>query len=99
MTVTSPPAPAGVVPTGRRRPAGRRATRVNAGQSRYGYLFVSGYTLLLLAFGLLPTLYAVYLAFTRNGAFVGVDNFVGSSTTTGSCRPWPTSRCTCSSGS
>jgi len=76
MTVTAPPAPAGVVPTGRRRPGGRRATRVNAGQSRYGYLFVSGYTLLLIAFGLLPTLYAVYLAFTRNGAFVGVDNFV-----------------------
>ena len=49
---------------------------MNAGQSRYGYLFVSGYTLLLLAFGLLPTLYAIYLAFTRNGAFVGVDNFV-----------------------
>ena len=49
---------------------------MNAGQSRYGYIFVSGYTLLLLAFGLLPTLYAIYLAFTRNGAFVGVDNFV-----------------------
>ena len=48
---------------------------MNAGQSRYGYVFVSGYTLLLLAFGILPTLYAVYLAFTRNGAFVGVDNF------------------------
>lgn len=76
MTVISPPAPAGVVPTGRRRSAGRRATRVNAGQSRYGYLFVSGYTLLLIAFGLLPTLYAVYLAFTRDGLFVGVDNFV-----------------------
>ncbi|MET0784365.1 MULTISPECIES: carbohydrate ABC transporter permease [Microbacteriaceae] len=76
MTVTAPPAPAGVVPTGRRRPAGRRAGRMNAGQSRYGYVFVSGYTLLLLAFGLLPTLYAIYLAFTRNGAFVGFDNFV-----------------------
>src|SRR4051812_27861987 len=48
---------------------------MNAGQSRYGYVFVSGYTLLLLAFGLLPTLYAIYLAFTRNGAFVGLDNF------------------------
>ncbi|GAA1824141.1 carbohydrate ABC transporter permease [Agromyces salentinus] len=48
---------------------------MNAGQLRYGYVFVSGYTLLLLAFGLLPTLYALYLSFTRNGAFVGVDNF------------------------
>jgi multiple sugar transport system permease protein len=76
MTVTAPPAPVDVVPTGRRRPGRRRASRVNAGQSRYGYIFVSGYTLLLLAFGLLPTLYAIYLAFTRNGAFVGVDNFV-----------------------
>ncbi|SFR70734.1 multiple sugar transport system permease protein [Agromyces sp. CF514] len=49
---------------------------MNAGQSRYGYVFVSGYTLLLLAFGLLPTLYALYLSFTRNGVFVGFDNFV-----------------------
>jgi multiple sugar transport system permease protein len=48
---------------------------MNTGQSGYGYVFVSGYTLLLLTFGLLPTLYAVYLGFTRNGAFVGVDNF------------------------
>ena len=76
MTVTAPPAPVDAVPTGRRRPERRRASRMNAGQSRYGYIFVSGYTLLLVAFGLLPTLYAIYLAFTRNGAFVGVDNFV-----------------------
>lgn len=38
--------------------------------------FVSLYTLFLLAFGLLPTLYAVYLAFTKKGAFVGLDNFL-----------------------
>lgn len=76
MTVTAPPVPVDAVPSGRRRPAARRASRVNAGQSRYGYVFVSGYTLLLLAFGLIPTLYALYLSFTRNGAFVGVDNFV-----------------------
>lgn len=62
--------------TGRRRLAGRRATSLEAGQARYGYVFVSGYTLFLLAFGLLPALYAVFLAFTRNGAFVGIDNFV-----------------------
>jgi multiple sugar transport system permease protein len=72
----TPPAPVGIAPSsGRRRPAARRSSRGDAGQARYGYLFVSGYTLLLIAFGLLPTLYAVYLAFTRNGAFVGVDNF------------------------
>jgi len=41
-----------------------------------GYAFSSGYGILLLAFGVLPTLYAIFLAFTKNGAFVGVDNFV-----------------------
>jgi multiple sugar transport system permease protein len=41
-----------------------------------GYAFSSGYTVLLVLFGVLPTLYAFYLAFTENGAFVGVDNFV-----------------------
>lgn len=41
-----------------------------------GSAFSSGYGLLLLAFGVLPTLYAVFLAFTKDGAFVGVDNFV-----------------------
>jgi len=41
-----------------------------------GYAFSSGYTLLLVAFGVLPTLYAIFLAFTKNGAFVGLDNFV-----------------------
>ncbi|WP_243075819.1 carbohydrate ABC transporter permease [Microbacterium sp. SS28] len=37
---------------------------------------MSGYTVLLLTFGLFPALYAVFLAFTKNGAFAGVDNFV-----------------------
>jgi len=41
-----------------------------------GYAFSSGYGILLLAFGVLPTLYAIFLAFTKNGAFVGFDNFV-----------------------
>ncbi len=76
MTLTAPPAPADAAPTVRRRPGARRSSRVNEGQARFGYFFVSGYTLLLLAFGLIPTLYAIYLAFTRNGAFVGFDNFV-----------------------
>lgn len=40
-----------------------------------GMVFSSGYTLLLVFFGLVPTLYALYLAFTRDGAFVGVENF------------------------
>ena len=40
-----------------------------------GYAFSSGYGILLLAFGVLPTLYAIFLAFTKQGAFVGFDNF------------------------
>ncbi|KJL36222.1 sn-glycerol-3-phosphate transport system permease protein UgpA [Microbacterium ginsengisoli] len=40
-----------------------------------GYAFSSGYSVLLLLFGVIPALYAVYLAFTKNGAFVGVANF------------------------
>ena len=32
--------------------------------------------MLLLAFGLFPALYAIFLAFTKNGAFAGIDNFV-----------------------
>jgi multiple sugar transport system permease protein len=44
-------------------------------QSTFAYLMVSGYVLLLLAFGVLPTFYSAYLAFTRNGAFVAFANF------------------------
>ena len=40
-----------------------------------GYAFSSGYGILLLVFGVLPTLYAIYLAFTKQGAFVGFANF------------------------
>ena len=54
----------------------RRAGTVERAQGRIGIAFVSLYTLFLLAFGLLPTLYAVFLAFTKKGAFVGTDNFL-----------------------
>jgi multiple sugar transport system permease protein len=40
-----------------------------------GYAFSSGYAVLLVLFGVVPTLYAIYLAFTKNGKFVGVANF------------------------
>ncbi|MET8767256.1 sugar ABC transporter permease [Streptomyces sp. NPDC004658] len=41
-----------------------------------GHLFVAGYTLLLLAFGVFPTCYAFYLAFTNDrGQFTGVNQF------------------------
>ncbi|MEV4777202.1 MULTISPECIES: carbohydrate ABC transporter permease [Microbacterium] len=38
-------------------------------------MFVSGYTILLVAFGILPTLYTIFLAFTADGAFAGFANF------------------------
>ncbi len=55
------------------RPA--RAETVERAQARVGLAFVSGYTLFLIVFGVLPTLYAIYLAFTKRGAFVGFSNF------------------------
>ena len=41
-----------------------------------GYAFSSAYAVLLLLFGVVPTLYALFLAFTKGGEFVGLDNFV-----------------------
>ena len=39
--------------------------------------FVAGYVLLLIAFGVLPTCYAIYFAFTdAGGAFTGFSNFI-----------------------
>jgi multiple sugar transport system permease protein len=39
-------------------------------------VFSSGYVLLLLVFGVLPMVYALYLSFTKSGRFVGLDNYV-----------------------
>ncbi|RFA15718.1 ABC transporter permease [Subtercola boreus] len=67
-------APAVDSPQGRQQAAqGRR--RPDRSQTVMGYAFSSGYGILLLAFGVLPTLYAIFLAFTKNGSFVGLDNF------------------------
>ncbi len=53
----------------------RRRSRRRAGTA--GYFFVSGYTILLLVFGIVPTVYAVYLAFTNDrGQFTGVGQFI-----------------------
>ena len=51
--------------------AHRRANRV-------GYLFLTPYVILLAAFGLIPVIYSLYLAFTDidTGAFVGLDNIL-----------------------
>ncbi|GAA1189220.1 multiple sugar transport system permease protein [Kitasatospora gansuensis] len=66
MSVTSSPAGPG------RRPRG-------AGQGWAGPAFVAGYTILLVAFGVLPIGYAVYFAFTdAGGTFTGFANFVGT---------------------
>jgi len=65
-------------PTRGRQPAGAspRRSKPTSSQARVGVAFSSGYTLFLLVFGVLPTLYAIYLAFTKANAFAGVDNFV-----------------------
>lgn len=67
-----------VGPTRDRQPAGarpRRAGPSTRSQAHIGLIFSSGYTLLLIFFGILPAIYAVFLAFTKAGSFVGFDNF------------------------
>jgi multiple sugar transport system permease protein len=45
-------------------------------RGRAGYAFVAGYVVLLAAFGILPTGYAIYFAFTNSaGSFAGFSNF------------------------
>ena len=48
----------------------------SSAQGRIGLAFVSLYTLFLIVFGVLPSLYAIYLAFTKQGAFVSFANFI-----------------------
>jgi len=55
----------------------RRRPRTGAGAQAFAaYVFCSGYVLLLLVFGVLPMVYALYLSFTKSGQFVGLDNYV-----------------------
>ncbi|WP_410618639.1 carbohydrate ABC transporter permease [Amycolatopsis sp. cmx-8-4] len=52
----------------------RRRTRW---PGRAGHLFVAAYVVLLVAFGVVPTVYAIYFAFTDAGdRFAGLSNFV-----------------------
>jgi multiple sugar transport system permease protein len=44
-------------------------------QAFAGYVLSSGYVVLLLAFGILPMAYALYLSFTKRGQLVGLDNY------------------------
>lgn len=65
--------PAG--PSTRDRRAGRPRS-LTGHWNRISYAFVSGYVLLALAFGVLPTIYALRMSFTSSeGTFSGVDNF------------------------
>ncbi|AWE54334.1 carbohydrate ABC transporter permease [Streptomyces nigra] len=58
-----------------RRGVGSPARRAVA-RSPIGYLFVTPYALLTIAFGIVPSLYAVQLAFTdADGGFAGLENF------------------------
>jgi multiple sugar transport system permease protein len=62
-----------VVTVGQSKP-GRRVAR-RSGLAGYG--FVSLYAILLTAFGVLPTFYAIYLALTNaDGQFVGLGQFI-----------------------
>ena len=66
-----------------RPPAPRRRGR----RRRAGYGFVAGYFALLLLFGVVPTVYAVWLAITNsNGQLVGIGNFTQ---VLGDYRFWP----------
>jgi multiple sugar transport system permease protein len=59
----------------KRRRSAQRDGRA-PGHNPIGYVFVSLYTLLALAFGIIPALYAVVLSLTNaEGGFAGVDNF------------------------
>lgn len=54
----------------------KRSGSVERAQGRIGLVFAAPYTLFLIVFGILPAVYAIYLAFTKKGAFVGIDNFL-----------------------
>jgi multiple sugar transport system permease protein len=63
----------GAEPTAR-RPAG--GARKRPRRTSIGYAFVAGYALLILAFGVGPSLYALYLSLTDvDGGFAGLSNF------------------------
>ena len=75
--------------TGRQWAALRPPRRPQSGaraQAFAAYVFSSGYVLLLLVFGVLPMVFALYLSFTKSGRFVGLDNYVKA---VGDFRFWP----------
>ena len=64
-----------VRPKGGQRAKSRNGS-VERAQGRIGLVFAGPYAAFLVVFGILPVLYAIYLAFSKKGAFVGIDNFV-----------------------
>ncbi len=64
----------------------RRPQTGGRAQAFAAYVFSSGYVLLLLVFGVLPMVFALYLSFTKSGQFVGLDNYVKA---VGDFRFWP----------
>jgi multiple sugar transport system permease protein len=59
-------------------PAGARSARAPR-PVKAGHLFVAGYVILLAAFGVVPTVYGIYFAFTNSANyFAGFSNFVGA---------------------
>lgn len=77
MTLAPSRAAAAGAPTGARQRPRRTSRSVTGRWSRISYLFVSGYVLFALAFGILPTLYAVRMSFTHDdGTFAGLTNYV-----------------------
>ncbi|MEY9841156.1 carbohydrate ABC transporter permease [Streptacidiphilus sp. EB103A] len=58
--------------------AGSRTSRAPR-RGPVGYAFIAGYVVLLAAFGIVPTVYAIYFAFTNaDGAFTGLGNFTAA---------------------
>ena len=56
-----------------------RATPRAFRPGRAGYAFVAAYVVLLIAFGIVPTVYAIYSAFTSTGGgFAGLSNFTST---------------------
>jgi multiple sugar transport system permease protein len=63
------------------RPAGTRSKRTlrRVRVVRAGHVFVAGYVVLLAAFGLVPTAYGIYFAFTNStNYFAGLSNFTAA---------------------
>ena len=66
-----------VLPAAPPPPASRPGTE-DPGPLRAGHVFVAGYVILLVAFGIIPTAYGIYFAFTNAGNyFSGLSNFTG----------------------